>query len=252
MAREISYENAEVFEPKEIALKKSSGKRTTFVLTFLALLALLLAIVLLALAVLYVQKERKLTELERAADKIKAALRLSNVSFASEDVQLLENISEAFSKLQAHLENVSASQTAAQDGYRRLLHLVSAGWKLYQGNFYLLFQEAKNWHAAEQDCQSSGAHLTSVTSRQEMDYLSKESGGLTFWIGLTDHEEEGNWTWADGTKYNRKISFWAREQPDNWHGAPEHQEDCVQIAKAQWNDVSCTYSYRGFCKMPFS
>ncbi|KAJ7326609.1 hypothetical protein JRQ81_016368 [Phrynocephalus forsythii] len=227
MAREISYENAEVFEPKDMALKKSSQKRTTFLVSFLAAFSLLLAISLLAVAVLY--------------------------------VRLLENISEAFSKLQAHLENVNASKMrprtvifGVQNAFfvpkGNLLQLVSAGWRLYQGQFYLLSQESKTWHAAEQACWASGAHLTSVTSRQEMDYLSKESRGETFWIGLSDQGKEGTWTWVDGTKYNRDVSFWAQGQPDNWHGAPGHREDCVHVAKGQWNDISCTYSYRSFCK----
>ncbi|XP_042325964.1 C-type lectin domain family 4 member F-like isoform X2 [Sceloporus undulatus] len=248
MARQNNYQNTVAFEADETSLKRLSHKRTLSILTSLALLAFLLAISLIAMAILYFQKERKLEELEEVVEKIRASLWLSNVRSkeALDNVHFLENISTAFSEIQARLEKANASRTAAQGRYRNLLGLVSTGWKFYDGNFYYFTQVAKSWQDAEKACRSYGAHLSSITSRQEM-YLQREASGQTFWIGLTDQQEEGNWTWLDGSKYNQRVSFWAQGQPDNWYGAPGHQEDCVHLA-GQWNDVSCTYSYKGICK----
>ncbi|XP_061439608.1 asialoglycoprotein receptor 1-like isoform X2 [Rhineura floridana] len=232
MAREIPYENTMRLEAN---VSSASHKRTVFIIatTLLAFLALLLATLLIAGAILYFQKEKELRELEGVVERIGTSLKLSNISRlasgeASEGAQLLENIHEAFSEIQAQLENISVSRAAAQHRYK-----------------------AKQWGGAEETCRAQRAHLASITSRKEMEYLSKEARGKPFWIGLSDHQAEGTWAWTDGTKYNKNISFWGPGQPDNWHGAPQHQEDCVQVTDF-WNDVSCTYSYRAFCKKTFS
>ncbi|XP_053113477.1 C-type lectin domain family 4 member F-like [Hemicordylus capensis] len=249
MARQNSYKNILKFETKETAACPSH-KRALFMATLLALLlALLLVLSLAAVTVLYFQKERKLQELEGVVGKIRTTLQRSNVSYASatksessapSNVQLLENIHEVFSEIQAHLED-------AQAQYSDVVGLVSSGWMFHNGSFYFFYKEAKSWQEAEQTCASHGAHLTSVTSRQEMEYLSREAQKSPFWIGLTDQQQEGNWTWVDGTKYDTKVSFWASGQPDNWHGAPGYQENCVLVT-THWNDVSCSYHYKWFCK----
>ncbi|XP_062992062.1 C-type lectin domain family 4 member F-like [Elgaria multicarinata webbii] len=252
MVREINYENAVGFKADDTA-PAPSHKRTISVMAFLLLLILLLAILLTAVAILYFQRQRTVLELEGVVKKIRKTLQLSNISYASEkaseNVQFLENIHGSFSKIQTRLENISVSRTAFEKRYRNVLGLLSTGWTFYDGSFYFLFQEAKSWHEAEQACESHGAHLTSVTSRKEMDYLFREARGQFFWIGLTDQREEGTWSWVDGEKY-KDLGFWGRGQPDNWHGAPGHHEDCVHVSD-HWNDVSCTYHYKGFCKKVF-
>ncbi|XP_061439610.1 C-type lectin domain family 4 member F-like isoform X3 [Rhineura floridana] len=172
MAREIPYENTMRLEAN---VSSASHKRTVFIIatTLLAFLALLLATLLIAGAILYFQKEKELRELEGVVERIGTSLKLSNISRlasgeASEGAQLLENIHEAFSEIQAQLENISVSRAAAQHRYRDLLGLVSTGWKFYSGHFYFFSQEAKQWGGAEETCRAQRAHLASITSRKEM------------------------------------------------------------------------------------
>ncbi|XP_066488656.1 C-type lectin domain family 4 member F-like [Tiliqua scincoides] len=256
MERDHSYENVVKLQVDERAPFPS--RRSIFISTFLAVLVLLLAVLLVAVAVLYFQKDRKLQELEGVIEKIRTTLQLSNVpfspgntsdSFRLSDAYLLENIHQTFAKIQAHLKDMRASRNAAEARYRNLQGMLSSGWKFYNGSFYFFSQEAKPWKDAVAACRSRGAHLTSVSSREEMEYLSKETKEKGVWIGLTDQWREGTWTWMDGTKYSKDVSFWLPGQPDNWTGAPGHQENCVTLT-TKWNDVSCTYSYKWICKKP--
>ncbi|XP_077789836.1 C-type lectin domain family 4 member F-like [Podarcis muralis] len=255
MAQEIIYANTTKFEVGASSPSRKRDISTTIIVTLLTLLLLLLATSLIAMALLYSQKEKKLQEIEGAMEKIRTSLFLSNISLspaeASESVQLLQNISEAFYKIQTRLGNVSASKTAIQNRHRELLALLSTGWKFYNGSVYFFSQKAKPWQEAEDTCRAQGAHLVSITSKEEMEYLVREARNQHFWIGLSDQNTEGVWTWVDGTKYNEKLSFWGQGQPDNWHGAPQHEEDCVHF-KTHWNDVSCTYNYKWFCEKVFS
>ncbi|XP_033015487.1 C-type lectin domain family 4 member F-like [Lacerta agilis] len=255
MAQEIAYVNTTKFEAGASSPSRKRDISTITIMALLALLLLLLATSLIAMALLYSQKEKKLQEIEGVMEKIRTSLWLSNISLspaeASESVQLLQNISKAFSKIQTRLGNISASKTAVQNRHRDLLALLSKGWRFYNGSTYFLSQEAKPWKEAEDTCRAQGAHLVSITSKEEMEYLAREARKQPFWIGLSDQNTEGVWTWVDGTKYNEKLSFWAPGQPDNWHGAPQHKEDCVHFT-TRWNDISCTYNYKWFCKKVFS
>ncbi|XP_054845536.1 C-type lectin domain family 4 member F-like [Eublepharis macularius] len=230
------------------------SKRTVSILSFLAVLVLLLAVALVSVTVLYFLQERKLQERDGIARKSSDILQRCNVSYAqleeAESFKLL-----GCSEIQAYLENVTGSFTSLQQRYSDLMSFVSAGWNFYKGSFYFFSQEAKTWQEAEEACMSHGAHLTSVASKEEMEYLRGKTRGIMFWIGLTDQKEEGNWTWTDGTKYNHGTSFWHFGQPDNWHAAPEHQEDCVHLRyddSQPWNDITCRDQYRWICKKVFS
>ncbi|XP_015279842.1 PREDICTED: C-type lectin domain family 4 member F-like, partial [Gekko japonicus] len=211
MAENI-YENLQRAQREGITLKEPTrpppSKRSTSIITLLAILTLLLAVLLTAVTVLFFQKERTLQAPEGLAPKYSISLHLCNVSNASLEeskrFQPLQNVSVSFSEIQACLESAVASQTSLQERYGTLLGLVSAGWRFHNGSFYFFSQETKHWQEAEETCVSHGAHLTSVASKEEMEFLVREGKGKTFWIGLTDQREEGNWTWTDGTTYNHQ------------------------------------------------
>ncbi|XP_077157417.1 C-type lectin domain family 4 member F-like [Paroedura picta] len=256
------YENLQRAQHKGITLKEPAfprpSRRTNCTVTLLTILVLLLAVLLTAVTALFFQKERKRQELEGLAQKYNISLHLCNTYALlgkSESLHRSQNASAGFSEIQACLEHAIAAQTSLRERYRTLLGLVSAGWRLYNGSFYSFSREDKPWQEAEEACRSHEAHLTSVTSREEMDFLVRESNGLSFWIGLTDQREEGNWTWTDGTKYSPRMSFWDERQPDNWDQTPERREDCVHFGKNKvlsWNDNSCGTKIRWICKKVFS
>ncbi|XP_054846330.1 C-type lectin domain family 4 member F-like [Eublepharis macularius] len=207
MAENI-YENFQRLQNDGAASKKPAlpppSKRSVSILSFLAVLVLLLAIALVSVTVLYFQQERQLQEQDGIARKSSDSLQRCNVSYAqleeAESFKLL-----GCSEIQAYLKNVTASLTSLQQRYSNLMSFVSVGWNFYNGSFYFFSQEAKTWREAEEACMSHGAHLTSVASKEEMKYLLSKAKGVSFWIGLTDQREEGNWTWTDGTKYDNQL-----------------------------------------------
>ncbi|KAJ1211585.1 hypothetical protein NDU88_006943, partial [Pleurodeles waltl] len=84
----------------------------------------------------------------------------------------------------------------------KILSLPENTFRWNNSNLYYFSNEMKNWTDAETFCQSYNAHLSSVLTAKEQAYLAstKESGA--YWIGLTDAESEGNWTFVDGSKLN--------------------------------------------------
>ena len=97
-----------------------------------------------------------------------------------------------------------------------------------------------NWADAENYCQGQGAHLASVHSAEESNFLT----GLTserHWLGGTDVALEGNWVWSDGTAWT--FTDWTSGEPNN--GAVEN---CLMKKGTQWNDDQCGKEFKFVCK----
>jgi hypothetical protein len=84
-----------------------------------------------------------------------------------------------------------------------------------EGRCYSVFARKTSWHKAEQRCAKAGGSLAIVTSPAQQKVLASVLGGCQrSWIGLSDHEEEGRWQWADRiTRSNYRN--WAVGEPNN-------------------------------------
>ena len=72
----------------------------------------------------------------------------------------------------------------------------------------------------------------------------EDRGIALLWLGATDLEEEGNWTWVDGTPFQGWA--WAPFEPDNLGD----NEDCLTSSAAldyYWNDVICAHETEFLC-----
>ncbi|KIH55507.1 lectin C-type domain protein [Ancylostoma duodenale] len=96
---------------------------------------------------------------------------------------------------------------------------------------WMSFQEA------ELQCNDYGAHLLSIHSRKENDFVHdligrKNRKVLYAWIGLTRDYVGANWKWTDGTEVD--YLNWAYHQPDNYNDVPGFTpENCAQASVLQ-------------------
>lgn len=127
------------------------------------------------------------------------------------------------------------------------------------GSCYKLFTMPETWESARAKCEGLGAQLVKIESAEENDFLKRtylNSPGVTFWIGLNDQMEEGEWVWADGST----LGDYA-----NWHHDPNNldgNQHCVHIATgpffigqynfqgydAGWNDLECFITLGYICE----
>ncbi|XP_051527075.1 C-type lectin domain family 4 member E-like isoform X6 [Myxocyprinus asiaticus] len=189
---------------------------------------------LIALSFQYVYTERKLKNLQQ----------LHNV--------LSGNLTGALKDLHHCQQNLSKALNSA----------CPKDWEYHAGKCYLFSTNTLNWTQSRDECVSGGGHLAIINSRDEQKFLMSmlnTTNQGSFWIGLTDEEEEDKWLWVDNTKLSEDERFWIKSEPDNWKGYQEefpNGEDCAHIIQDNfmhqnlnsWYDAVCSKSFKRICE----
>ena len=136
--------------------------------------------------------------------------------------------------------NHKSTETDQLEGRLRITRSSSA-W--FDSHEYAIFGDPLPWHDAVDYCANIGAHLVTIGSAEENDFVF----GLTpnTWLGATDEAVEGVWEWVTGEPFD--YTNWAPGEPNNccppeFCGGdactPEHYLTFWgEPFTGQWNDV---------------
>merc|ERR1711962_1281657 len=116
----------------------------------------------------------------------------------------------------------------------------ASGWhQLSQRCFYISRSDetVSSFTAGEAACisKNSQAHLASIHSYTELNFIRRNSPHQKIWIGASDEGQEGSWFWSDGSPWD--YEKWGSGEPNNIAG----KENCGLI----WNGDQIN---DGYCK----
>ncbi|EYC29996.1 hypothetical protein Y032_0005g2382 [Ancylostoma ceylanicum] len=157
--------------------------------------------------------------------------------------------------------NFRKNRKGARNPTVRRAKTESDGWRSYLSSSYKVFQNARNFDDAEKKCREEGAHLVSIHSEQENQFvhsLTRTGHEIKnfedfVYIGLRKNTRTGKWYWTDGSQVN--YTKWAVHQPDEpetEHCTQLHQDPgpkLIYVEDRKWNSITCSRPMKYFvCK----
>jgi hypothetical protein len=119
------------------------------------------------------------------------------------------------------------------------------------GAEFLLCHRLERYTVAVELCEAHGALLASFRDEAEHAFVRDAAFArrrASWYIGLTDRAEEGEFAWDDGADVD--FSRWAPGEPNNQGGL----EDCVALRPdgddGAWNDLYCGSYLPSICRVP--
>lgn len=117
-------------------------------------------------------------------------------------------------------------------------------------HYYLL--EPSTWTDSQSQAVLLGGHLATIDDAAENQWIlqtvaSSGSAVSTLWIGLTDRDQEGTWTWVSGatSPYRNFRAGEPNGDVGNWSGCDYASMYIGGPYAGQWNDTSDTNSTDG-------
>ncbi len=104
---------------------------------------------------------------------------------------------------------------------------------------YQFFDMSLSWQDARDDCAARGGYLATIQDAAEDQFLYQRISPRSYWLGATDENEEGIWTWVTGEPW--MYTNWAEGQPDNEIVDDSSGENYLAYlwpeSPSQWSDV---------------
>ena len=110
---------------------------------------------------------------------------------------------------------------------------------------------AVNFADAQTACLRLGLELATVHTAAENDEIASLVSAGSAWVGGSDEDEEGVWTWTDGSPFDLgavpQQAPWSGSEPNGNQG-----ESCLQFYQnGGWNDVNCNTLLPVVCMRAF-
>ncbi len=114
----------------------------------------------------------------------------------------------------------------------------------FEGSRYFLADHTTSWNTAQHDALESGGYLAVVNSAEENTYL-KDAVNYNAWIGFTDKNSEGSFSWVNGETVN--YTNWNNGEPNDYGSGEDYTE---MRNNGKWNDLPNSHHRRGLVELP--
>lgn len=125
----------------------------------------------------------------------------------------------------------------------------------FNGNYYEVINEGSTWSEAKVACEEMDGHLAIITSQDEEYFIenlieeNKSDSIYHYWLGASDEDAEGTWTWLDGQEFwqggpaakgghsvDGMYNNWLPSQPNNSVKESDAGQDYLEIQVTRGNE----------------
>ncbi|XP_032204777.1 C-type lectin domain family 4 member D-like isoform X1 [Mustela erminea] len=122
------------------------------------------------------------------------------------------------------------------------------GWRAFQSNCYFPLNDNKTWDKSERNCMRMGAHLATISTEAELNFISQFlDRRFSYFLGFID-ENHGGQSLVNKTAFYPHNLLWHEGEPKN------QEENCIVLVNVQdkwtWNDSPCNFETKSICKLP--
>ncbi len=107
------------------------------------------------------------------------------------------------------------------------------------GHTYKRFDAPSTLQQARTGCAARGAHLVTLTTQQENDFVVTQfvQDSVQAWLGATDELVEGNWRWMTGEPWS--FENWNAGEPNDGvsYTSGEDYAAVLAVNAGRWNDA---------------
>lgn len=122
------------------------------------------------------------------------------------------------------------------------------GWKTFERHCYYFSSIKKTWDEAHDFCLSMNSFVVQTETDEEINFVAETFQGYSLWLGGTDRDNEGKFTWQ-ASKQPVAGNHWNKNEPNDANG----NEDCIELICissyfGKFNDFNCDLTKHFACE----
>ncbi|XP_044316117.1 hepatic lectin-like [Drosophila rhopaloa] len=194
------------------------------------------------------ENQKRLDRIEEAILAVQKESRnnfetIQQVAVTSQETKM-NRIEKGTLETQASMERIQRENQDSMDRIFQQVKSNSMGFQWIESRYFYIENNFKQtWINAEDTCRKMGGHLAAFQNQKELSAVtSKLHQDISYWVGITDREKEGEFVTASG---NPPIFLtWNKGEPNNYGG----NENCVNIWNGIMNDIPCELQRYYICQ----
>ncbi|XP_030578706.1 asialoglycoprotein receptor 1-like [Archocentrus centrarchus] len=167
---------------------------------------------------------------------------LTSVSKMLKKLSVIDSLSRSVAAIKCSLDLINNSSAAGG--------CCPPNWIAFSTSCYYFSRVSLSWNDSRDWCETKQAHLVTLRTDKEWEFVTHGTMPELFWVGLSDWRT-GSWEWVDQTPYTVDPRRWKPGQTDNWahHGLGPGNEDCAHLHDdGRLNDQHCSIKERFICQ----
>ncbi|XP_048374264.1 asialoglycoprotein receptor 1-like isoform X3 [Sphaerodactylus townsendi] len=212
----------------------SSGRLALALLGFIGLISLLTVV----FGITETDDLKKLAKFNKAVEHL-----TDEMGKVKSEVQgKVGNLRNTLNTMNCNVEDIKHNRTVSR------APCCPAGWDSFASHCYWVSRAEKSWDEAKADCEDKDAHLVTITSYLEQQFVAKRTKPRYAWIGLSF--SSSSWKWVDGTSYSVRRIDWKTGHPYHFFQGVNNVVICVHLHRdGLWNEDPCMHRYSWVCEM---